>query len=69
MWIFTHRSTTDHIVCIPQIREKKLDYKEAVHHLFIDFENAYDSFWREVLYNILTKFDITVLLLRLIKCV
>jgi hypothetical protein len=41
---FQHnKSTTDHIFCIPKIREKKLDYKEAVHHLFIDFRKAYDS--------------------------
>jgi len=67
---FQHnRSTTDHIFCIPQILEKKLDYKEAVHHLFIDFKKAYDSVRREVLYNILIEFDITVLLVRLIKCV
>ena len=67
---FQHnRSTTDHIFCIPQIHEKKLDYKEAVHHLFIDFKKAYDSVRREVLYNILIEFDITMLLVRLIKCV
>jgi len=67
---FQHnRSTTDNIFCIPQIREKKSDYKEAMHHLFIDFKKAYDSVRREVLYNILIEFDITVLLVRLIKCV
>ena len=64
-----NRSTTDNIFCIPQIREKKSDYKEAMHHLFIDFKKAYDSVRREVLYNILIEFDITVLLVRLIKCV
>jgi hypothetical protein len=47
------RSTTDHILCIHQILEKKLEYDEAVHQLFIDFKKAYDSVRREVLYNIL----------------
>jgi len=28
----------------------------TVHHLFVDFENVYDSVRIEVLYNILTEF-------------
>ena len=40
---------------------------EAVHQLFIDFEKAYDSVRREVLYNILIKFRIPRKLVRLIK--
>ena len=44
----TNRSTTDHIFCIRQIIEKKWDYNEAVHQLFIDFKKAYDSVKREV---------------------
>jgi hypothetical protein len=39
----------------------------AVHHLFLDFEKAYDSVRREVLYNIMTEFGIPMKLLRLIK--
>jgi hypothetical protein len=35
---------------------KKMDYKEAVHHLFIDFNTVYDSVRREVLYNIIIEF-------------
>ena len=38
-----------------------------MHHLFIDFKNAYDSVRREVLYNILPEFDIPMKLKRLIK--
>ena len=49
-----NRSTTDHIFCIRQILEKKWEYNEAVHQLFIDFKKAYDSVRREVLYNTLT---------------
>ena len=37
-----NRSTTDHIFCIRQILEKKWEYNEAVHQLFIDFNKAYD---------------------------
>jgi len=61
------RSTTDHIVCIRQILEKKWEYNEAVHQLFIDFKKAYDSVRTEVLYNILIKSDIPMKMVRLIK--
>ena len=47
--------------------EKKWEYNEAVHQLFIDFNKAYDSVRREVLYNILMKFGIPKKLIRLIK--
>jgi hypothetical protein len=41
---FQHNgSTTDQILCIHQILEKKLDYNEAVCQLFIGFEKAYES--------------------------
>jgi hypothetical protein len=65
---FRHnRSTTDHIFCIRQILEKKWEYNEAVHQLFVDFKKAYDSVRKEVLYNILIEFDIPLKLARLIK--
>ena len=35
-----NRSTADHILCIRQIPEKKWEYSEAVHQLFIDFKKA-----------------------------
>ena len=53
-----NRSTVDHIFCIRQILEKKWEYNEEVHHLFIDFKKAYDSVRREVLYKILIEFGI-----------
>jgi hypothetical protein len=62
-------STADHICCIFQILEKKWEYNEAVHQLFVDFKKAYDSVRREVLYNILIEFDIPIQLVRLRKCV
>jgi len=33
-----NRLTTGHIICIRQILEKKYEYTEAGHHLFIDFK-------------------------------
>jgi len=60
-------SATDHIFCVRKTLQRKWKYTEAVHHLFIDFKKAYDSFRREVLYNILNEFDIPMKLIRLIK--
>jgi hypothetical protein len=40
---FRHnRSTSDQIFCIHQILEKKWEYNETVHQLFIDFKKAYE---------------------------
>jgi hypothetical protein len=62
-----NRSTTDQIFCIHQILEKKSEYNETVHQLFVDFKKAYDSVRREVLYNILIEFGVPMKLVRLIK--
>jgi uncharacterized membrane protein len=50
-----------------QILEKTWEYNEAVHQLFIGFEKAYDSIRREILYNILIEFGVSMKLVRLIK--
>jgi len=42
------KSTTDHVLCICQILQKKWEYNEEVHQLFIDFKKAYDSVRRGV---------------------
>jgi hypothetical protein len=64
---FDVTSTTDQIFCICQILKKRSEYSQTVYHLFIDFVKAYDSMRREVLFNILTEFGITMKLVRLIK--
>jgi hypothetical protein len=53
--------------CILQIHEKKWEYNEEVHQLFIDFKKAYDSVRRDVLYKILIESGIPKKLGRLIK--
>ena len=63
----SNRSTADHILCIHQKLERKWDYKEAAHQLFIDLKKVYDSVRRDVLYIILIKFCIPMKLVRLIK--
>jgi len=62
-------STNDHIFCIRHIIEKKWEYNEEVHQLFIDFKKAYDSVRREVLYNIFIEIDILRKLVILIKII
>jgi hypothetical protein len=52
-----NRSTTDQIIYILQILEKKWENNGTVHQLFIDFKKAYYSVRREALYNILIDFE------------
>jgi hypothetical protein len=60
-------NTTNHICCICQILEKKWEYDETVHQLFIDFKKGYDSVGREVLSNILIKSGVPIQMVRQIK--
>jgi hypothetical protein len=62
-----NRSTTDQILNIRQILEKKREYNGTVHQLFIDFKKAYDSVRWEALYNILIKCGIPRKLVGIIK--
>jgi hypothetical protein len=55
------------IFCILQILEKKWEYDETVHQLFIDFLKEYNSVRREVLYNILKEFGVPMRVVRLIE--
>jgi hypothetical protein len=57
--ITNKKITTDQIFCIRQILEKKWEYNEAIHQIFVDFKQAYDSVRREVLYNILIEFGVS----------
>jgi hypothetical protein len=56
--VWGNRSTADQIFRIFQILEKKWEYNETVHQLFINFKKAYDSVRRELLYNILNTYEI-----------
>jgi hypothetical protein len=58
---------TDQIFYICQILEKKWEYNDTVHQLFVDFKKVYDSVTREALYNILIEFGIPRKLVGLIK--
>ena len=47
--------------------KKKWEYNKALQQLFIDFKKAYNSVRREVFYNILIEFGISVKLGKLLK--
>jgi hypothetical protein len=55
-----NRSTTDQIFCIHQILEKKLEYSETVYQLFVDLKEGCNSVRKEVFYNILIEFGVSV---------
>ena len=63
----TGQLTTNHIFCICHILEKKWEYNETVHQLFIDFKQACDSVGRKLLCNFLIEFGIPMKLVRLLK--
>jgi hypothetical protein len=65
VWFRRNRSTMDQVFYIRQILEKK--YNGKLHHLFLDFKEAYNSVKREVLYNTLPEFGIPGKLFVLIK--
>jgi hypothetical protein len=65
---FPAGSTTGQIFCIRHMLEKKCEYNETVHQLFIDFKKACDSVRRAILYKILIEFDAPIKLVQL-KCV
>jgi hypothetical protein len=46
------------LIRFPAFLEKKWEYNETVHQLFIDFKKAYESVRREVLYNLVTEFGV-----------
>jgi len=62
-----NRSTTDHIFGTCKILEKKWEYTEAVHQLYIDLKKDNDSVSRKVLYNILSEFCIPLKLVMQLK--
>jgi hypothetical protein len=62
-----NRMTANHIFDILQELEKKWEYNEAEHQLFVDCKKVYNSVMREVFCIILIEFSIPMQLARLIK--
>jgi hypothetical protein len=45
---------------------RQWECNETVHQLSIDFKKAFDSVWREVLYNILIEFGVPMKIVRMV---
>lgn len=61
------RSTIDQIFTARQVLEKSLEYNVDLHHLYIDFQQAYDSVDRQVLMRDLLSMGVSKKLTRLVK--
>lgn len=61
------RSTTDQIFTLRLILEKTLEYGIGTHHLFVDFQAAYDSINREMLYKAMREMNIPSKLVRMVR--
>ena len=61
------KSTTDQIFTIRQVMEKMWEYNKNHLHLFIDFQQAYDSIHRPSLWHILKEFNIPSKLIKMLK--
>ena len=61
------KSTVDNIFIIRQINEKYREYARTSWHVFVDYQQAYDSVHRASLWNILRYFDIPEKIVRLIQ--
>lgn len=61
------RSTTDQLFTIRQIMEKAWEYNITIHQLFVDFKQAYDSLYRNELFEIMMEFGIPKKLTNLTK--
>lgn len=62
-----NRSTIDQIFALRLMHEKCYEYNIDLHHLFIDFKQAYDSIYRSKMYETLQEFGIPDKLIRLVR--
>ena len=61
------RSTIDNIFILRQINEKYHEYARTSWHIFVDYQQAYDSIHRTSLSNILKHFGVHAKIVRMIK--
>ena len=63
----SNRSTSDQIFTLRQVLEKRWEYAQSSHLLFIDFKQAYDCLHRDSLWAILSSFEIPTKLVKIIQ--
>lgn len=59
------RSTIDQIFIMRQLLEKCWEENITTHHLFIDYKSAYDSVWKDELWNEMYKLGLPMKLVKL----
>lgn len=62
-----NRSTLEQLAIIGKIIEKKYEYRQNMWQVFVDFRKAYDSVYRDNLYNIINDFVFPRKLIKLTK--
>ena len=63
----TKRGCCDQIFTLRQIIEKSLEFNNNLYICFVDFKQAYDSVWRDTLWQALPSYGIPEKLVRLLK--
>ena len=63
----SNRSTSDQIFTLRQVLEKRWEFAQSSHLLFIDFKQAYDCLHRDSLWAILSSFGIPTKLVKIIQ--
>jgi len=61
------RSVIDNIFALKIINEKIWEYNQSVQYLFIDYQKAYDSIHRDMLWKCMEEFQIPTKLINMCK--
>ena len=61
------RSTTDMVFVLRQLAEKFIEYNLTLYNTFIDYSKAFDTIWREFMWQVLNHFGFSKKLIEAIK--
>ena len=61
------RSTTEQIFSLQILCEKGLQHQQDLYHVLIDFKKAFDGVWHAALWAAMKKYNISAILIRVIK--
>ena len=61
------RNTTEQIINLRILCEKYLQHQQALYHIFIDFNKAFDRVWHAALWATMKKYNISTNLTQVVK--